>query len=959
MWMDDELPMVRSGAWERLSLRFRERAPAALQVARRSLLIQFVSVYIVFVLIVLATGIEADQIGQRQFQDAIQTADVSLAQQVAFDTSSRLAYIENSLVAFSQLPVVRAGVSDDMLVSFAAFRIARHDVDQVFWLDTSGVLRASVPANLRTLGASYQASPAYLRALQSPDVVIQADVVDLTTFNADISFSVAVRDGTGALLGVLGATVLLNVLNDPIQSVMTSQSGKSQSLRITILDGVGDIIASPERERLLQYGAPLLPGASGALRGHTTKAQATDASGTQWLYSAAPVSPVGWAVIVQRPVSDLAAEVNNFRDWLAIAAGLFALGGLMFWLILVWRVVRPLHKLTAEHVALVERDTREGGEDRWRRFPLNPLPEGPRSPLTRRADEIGSLARTLGQLRWDVSMQLAELRTLLVTSNAVVRSLDPQKVGMDIIREVRRLLDVQAAAVLAPDERGGLRTLAWQGCEPLTLTPAQVAHQGLTQPVARALHNGQPMQMVADGNPNFPERSFRQGFRSVLALPIMTERVGAVVLEVQRTQPVPFSENEVNLLLTFANYAALAWEHAALYERTDERLRETARENAELYQQANAERQRLAAIMSSMSDGLLLASASGATLYANPGARALITLPEGDLSATTIADIHEALATTAGQPERYRAEVARALASGTRQWLLETASARGGQVYTVRLFEVRDEEDQAIGQGLLLRDITREQEVDQFKSTLLAAVGHELRTPLAAIKGHASTLLQDDVTWKAEDQRHFLRTISEEADRMAQMISNLLDLSRLEAGLLLLRRSPHNLADLAEEAARRLRVDESSIALDIAPDLPPVQVDAPRVEVVIRNLLANALAYADGPVRLRARREDSAMALVEVADSGPGIAEEDLPHVFERFYRASHGRHRSGNGAGLGLAICKAFVEAHGGRIWARNGSQGAVIAFTLPLAASPPAASDGERKAGAEASSVGAQQGA
>ena len=933
MWMHDDLPMKRSSAWERLSLRFRERAPAALQLARRSLLLQFVSAYIVFVLIILATGAEADHIAQRQFQSAIQTSDVALAQQIAFDTNSRLTGVESSLMALSQLAVVRAGVSDDMRETFQAFRIARHDVDQVYWLDPTGALRVSVPVNLRTLGANFSADPLFQRAILTRNVVIEADVVDLTTFNADISFSVALRDAHGALLGVLGASVLLDELNIPIQSVMNAQSAQSQSLRITILDNEGKIIASQERERLLQYATSLLPGASQALRGRIATATGTDASGTEWLYSSVPISGAGWAVVVQRPTSDLAAEASDFRNWLAIATGLVALGGLLFWLILVWRVVRPLHILTAEHAALVERNGREGGVSRNHGNALTLARRGAPGSLMRRADEIGSLARTLGQLRWDISMQLAELRTLLVTSNAVVRSLDPQKVGMDIIREVRRLLDVQAAAVLAPDDRGGLRTLAWQGCEPLTLTPAQALRQGLTQPVARALHDGQPMQMIADGNPTFPERSYRQGFRSVLALPIVTERVGTVVLEVQRTQPVAFSENEINLLLTFANYAALAWEHAALYEHTDERLRSTAQENARLYQQANAERQTLAAIMSSISDGLLLASASGEALYANPGAHALISLPESDLGSISISDVHEALAATAEQPERYRRDMARAQASGARQWLLETSRAHGGQVYAVRMFEVRDEEGEAIGQGLLLRDITREQEVDQFKSALLAAVGHELRTPLAAIKGHASTLLQDDVHWTVEDQRHFLRTISEEADRMAQMISNLLDLSRLEAGLLLLRRSPHNLAQLAEEAIRRLRVEDGAILLEIEPDLPLVQVDAARIEVTLRNLLANALAYGAGPVRLRARGEGGAMVLVEVADSGPGIADEDLPHVFERFYRASHGRRRSESGAGLGLAICKAFVEAHGGRIWARNRDAGAVLAFTLPLA--------------------------
>src|SRR2546421_10877858 len=106
----------------------------------------------------------------------------------------------------------------------------------------------------------------------------------------------------------------------------------------------------------------------------------------------------------------------------------------------------------------------------------------------------------------------------------------------------------------------------------------------------------------------------------------------------------------------------------------------------------------------------------------------------------------------------------------------------------LRLFDVRDESGRAIGRGLLLRDVTRERELEEFKTTLLAAVGHEERTPLAAMKGYASTLLQEDITWPLEDQRNFLQTISSEADRLAQLVSNLLILSRQEAGLLLLKR---------------------------------------------------------------------------------------------------------------------------------------------------------------------------
>ncbi|HEU5345956.1 MAG TPA: ATP-binding protein [Ktedonobacterales bacterium] len=921
--------ITRSELRERMagaSRNLRDGAPDFVQFVRRSLLMQLLCVYLVFVLIVLATGVEADRVGRGLILSDIQSTDVALAQEIAIDTDTRLSTIKSALVSLSQLPTIREGVDDDMLEAFNAFRAARHDIDQVYWLDPSGIMRASEPVNLRTLDASFAAQPLFQRALTSNGVTVQAGIVDLTTFNADMNFTLPVRDSSGRLLGVLGVGVLLDGLNAPIDAVMNAQAAQHETLRISILDQQGNLIATPDRERLLQSGLADLPGASAALRGQIATQVAQSADGEEWLYSATPIKSVHWAVVVQRPSSDLSAAISNFRDWLGVATALFALGGLLFWLILVWRVVRPLRRLTVANTTFADM---AAGAPAMLSAPahLSPLAD-----LTPRVDEVGSVARTLARLQRDVAMQLTELRTLLDTSNAVVHSLDPQLVGKAIIREVRRLVDVQAAAVLVPDEPGALRTLVSEGCEPISFTTESAASDGTAQPAVRALRDGAPMQMIADGNPAFPARSYAQGFRSVLALPILTERVGAVVLEVQRTQPTPFTENEVNLLMTFANYATLAWEHAVLYERSDERLREVAEENARLYQQANAERQTLSAIMSSMTDGLLLASADGALLYANPGVRALIAMPEDQLVSGNVASVHAALAALAERPASYERELARAQAGETQQWLLETGRATGGRVFTVRVFDVRDDAGAALGQGLLLRDITREREVDQFKSALLAAVGHELRTPLAAIKGHASTLLQDDVIWPVDDQRHFLLTISAEADRLAQMVSNLLDLSRLEAGLLLLRRTPTSPADLLTQAARRLPEGDAPVVIDAPADLPLVDVEPARIEVVLSNLLSNAVAYGDGAVRVVARRAADAVA-ISVEDSGPGIDERDLPYIFERFYRASHGQNRSSSGSGLGLAICKAFVEAHGGRIWAERRAEGAAITFTLPLA--------------------------
>ena len=243
-----------------------------------------------------------------------------------------------------------------------------------------------------------------------------------------------------------------------------------------------------------------------------------------------------------------------------------------------------------------------------------------------------------------------------------------------------------------------------------------------------------------------------------------------------------------------------------------------------------------------------------------------------------------------------------------------------------------DESGRAIGRGLLLR------ELDEFKTTLLATVGHELRTPLAAIIGHASTLLQEDVSWSPADQRHFLLTISSEAERLAQLVSNLLDLSRQEAGLLLLNCVPIKVQDLVAKTIERLNSPDIMLSLHIPNNLPLVNVDRVRIEVVLYNLVANALVYGEGQISITAEMRDDRM-VISVGDNGPGIAPDELPHVFERFYRARHGYQQHSGGTGLELTICKAFIKAHGSTIWAESSARGTTISFSLPLVSPPGAA--------------------
>lgn len=295
----------------------------------------------------------------------------------------------------------------------------------------------------------------------------------------------------------------------------------------------------------------------------------------------------------------------------------------------------------------------------------------------------------------------------------------------------------------------------------------------------------------------------------------------------------------------------------------------------------------------------------------------------------SISVLYEALCSQALDAATCQQELARV---GNPELAVEIKRADRRLIIHLRLFDVDDEAGRPIGRGLLLRDVTRERELDEFKTTLLAAVGHEVRTPLSAIKGYVSTLLQEDVHWPPEDQRFFLQTISGEADRLAQLVSNLLDLSRQEAGLLLLNRFPTSIRELALKTLKRLNAPGATISMHIPTDLPLVDIDGARIEIVLHNLLTNALVYGEGAVSISAEQR-AATVVVSIADNGPGIAPDELPYVFERFYRAQHGRQQHSGGTGLGLTICKAFIEAHGGAIWAESSEHGTTFSFSLPLA--------------------------
>ncbi len=892
----------------------------------QSLLRQLLGSYLIFVGLVIGTGLLVNFNVQQQLRADTQANDLTLAQSLAIQTDTRLREAKTALSDLAGNADFRNSPESAAAVIFRAFKSARPELDRVYFLDTSGVEKQSVPDDLRSRGSDFSKRRFFQQARLKTEPVVEAGIVDLTTFNAVVTIAKGVRDENQKLVGVLAANLRLDDLSEPLLAINTEQAGKGRNLVVSIIDDQGQLIATPERERLLQSVLKDVPAAASALSGQPTTSLANGPHNQLWLYSAVPIPSVGWAVIVRRPASEALAGVNTFTSWLTAISLLFGLGGLFFWLALMRRVITPLQSLAHWNRSI-----------RLSREPRLPQP----GALSKRADEVGELARSLKRLEQDVFTRLTELHTLLETSNAVVGTLDPQAVVETIIQEVLRLVDIATAGVLVADNEGILKVLACSSYSEYYNKISGIPPDDPESLSARALREKGPVQVVAGQGPVFPALSYQEGFRTLLAIPLLSPRIGNGVLLVNRFEPRPFNPDEMDLLLTFANYAALAWEHALLYERSDERLQQIALENERLYRGVAKEKQTLAAIMSSMSDGLVLAGPDGGVLYTNPGVSAFTGLAKEVLESGNISAIYASLRAKTQSPEAFDAGLFKAtstLPKGLeehRSWQIEIKQPRDRvKAVSLRLFDVQNETGGLVGQGLLLSDITQQREMEDFKTTLLAAVGHELRTPLTAIKGHASTLLANDVSWTAGEQQHFLQTISLEADRVAQLVTNLLDLSRLEAGTLLLHRYPCDVDELINSVVQRLSQPDLKFSVEVPVALGPVVVDKSRTEVILTNLLTNAISYGEGEICLKVKQVGN-KALIQVANNGPEIAGAELEHIFERFYRARQGVVQRAAGTGLGLAICKAFVEAQGGEIWAESSqTSGTVISFTLPLAA-------------------------
>jgi signal transduction histidine kinase len=325
--------------------------------------------------------------------------------------------------------------------------------------------------------------------------------------------------------------------------------------------------------------------------------------------------------------------------------------------------------------------------------------------------------------------------------------------------------------------------------------------------------------------------------------------------------------------------------------------------------EARGRAEHLYAVLASLNEGVIVADAQRRVMLINPAARSLLNLPAGAHGETPVGLFTDELV-----PPSER--------------VIRSYSAT-----------VRDEAGELLGAVTVLRDATRDQELDRLKSEFLAVVSHELQTPLTSIKGALELVLEDDTGSLSRVQRRFLDTIDRNSARLVGLVGDLLDLSRLEAGRLELDPQPLDTPSLVRGAlaavSNLFEARATEVRVAVADDVPPIYGDRRRVEQILTNLLTNAAKYtpAGGAVEVAAWSENGHVALA-VADTGPGVPAVEREMVFDKFYRGRDAQRRGEAGSGLGLAIVKSLVELHGGQIRVEDSlPRGAKFIVELPRA--------------------------
>jgi PAS domain S-box-containing protein len=503
---------------------------------------------------------------------------------------------------------------------------------------------------------------------------------------------------------------------------------------------------------------------------------------------------------------------------------------------------------------------------------------------------------------------------LLEINRAITEVLDLEQVLNRIVRVSAELLGGSAGLIVIRDEFGAWRIRSSHGIHTDFL-------KELDPLLADIPEHGDPAKFaLPEVNRRLQRitRATSMGLLTGVGLPMIAGGEVIGVIFVFRAYRSRFSTEDRNLLSSFASQAAIA------------------AHNARLFTEIRQQKQHLDAILESAADGLFILDPSYKFIRVNRAFSRLTGYPAD----TVIGESHEAFIRWLSREPGMSLEEAEAggwpLTPQATLYVEGDLITEGGGAISVGITyaPALTDEGRILSIVGAVRDITKFREAEELKSTFISIISHELRTPVALIKGFVGTLRREDAQWDSKTIQESLAVIEEESDRLAALIDDLLDASRLQAGALALTRNEVALDHLAQRMIERFKPQSEAhrFEANFPEDFPIILADESRLIQVLGNLLSNAVKYSPkgGTIRISGRIQPDHV-IICVQDDGPGISLEDMHRVFNLFYRSNEASRKT-KGAGLGLFLAKAVVEAHGGEIWVDDHvERGARICFSLP----------------------------
>jgi len=657
-----------------------------------------------------------------------------------------------------------------------------------------------------------------------------------------------------------------------------------------ILDEQNQVIGHPESENLMKSWAPPangrreignrngLPGtAFEGLQGSTNARQLI-------YYLPGPDHP--WSVVITVPYEVILEQALQIAAQLAIVliGAMVLFGALLLWL--GRSITSPLTELAhaSQEIAGGSLDT-----------PINPQGD----------DEIGRLGLAFGQMQLSLKRRLDELSLLLDVSQDVSKSIDINQGMPSVLKGALRGTGAAGARVVVMNPSGRQPLSFGEG-------PASSTMANYDRQVMRLIRQQKELVLPSPAEVNGILKNGKAPEllpKALVALPLATKQRFQGIFWLSYRDAHQFDQTELSFLRTLSGQASVLVE------------------NARLFATAEGGRRRLAAVLSSTSDAVIVTDQTDRILLINPAMERFFDIRASEVIGRSIKDSVNSQ------------ELIEALTTESERTFNVEIPIEDGLVLNASSSTIFNNDGQAIGRVAVLHDITYLKEIDEMKSEFVATVSHDLRSPLTFMLGYATMMPM--VGALEPKQEEYLLKIVGGIEQMSDLVDGLLDLGRLEAGVELdfSQLRPRDILDsVYQEYLQPARESGVQLVIQCERDLPTINGDAALIRQAVANYVSNAIKYApnSGDVSLEAKKERDEV-VITVRDNGPGISTKDQLRLFEKFYRVKTRENERTKGTGLGLALAKSIAERHGGRAWCESqAGNGSAFFVSIPIETQP-----------------------